>query len=274
MKSHWPNTLIDEIKNADTVKYINKLAKDFGENTVKKYIVIMNAVFEFAVDNDMLIKNPMKKNGEKKLKVPKTAKKPKKPRSYNETQERLLIDHSKTQGIDGLTVFIPLKVGTRPGETISFNPPRDVDFTNKTIHVQETIKMADPERKTGEPKTETSDRVVPVDDEFLDHIKSFGFTGYIYDNGTGIPKNYNNWYNKNFKRLMNSIPVDKEEFKDFPKLNPHEMRHTYGTLLYKRGTDLYTIMKLMGHADIKVTQIYVDHNVELMREKINKNKKD
>jgi integrase len=40
------------------------------------------------------------------------------------------------------------------------------------------------------------------------------------------------------------------------KARLHDLRHTYGSYLAMSGVDLFTIGKLMGHLDIKSTQIY------------------
>lgn len=36
----------------------------------------------------------------------------------------------------------------------------------------------------------------------------------------------------------------------------HQSRHTFATMMLTLGADLYTTSKLLGHADVKMTQVY------------------
>ena len=54
---------------------------------------------------------------------------------------------------------------------------------------------------------------------------------------------------KHLRNWAKAAKVDK-------KLHFHMSRHTYGTMLVTAGVDLYTASKLMGHADIRTTQVY------------------
>ncbi|WP_372586427.1 tyrosine-type recombinase/integrase [Phocaeicola dorei] len=52
-------------------------------------------------------------------------------------------------------------------------------------------------------------------------------------------------------RLLYSIP------KSFALLLAfHTARHTFATMMLTLGADLYTTSKLLGHADVKMTQVY------------------
>ena len=54
----------------------------------------------------------------------------------------------------------------------------------------------------------------------------------------------------------------------------HNFRHTFATLLLYKGTDLYTVSKMLGHKDLKTTQIYAKIVDEAKREAANKIKLD
>lgn len=55
--------------------------------------------------------------------------------------------------------------------------------------------------------------------------------------------------NKILKVWAKSAGIDKH-------LTFHTSRHTFGTLMMTVGADLYTTCKLMGHSDVRTTQIY------------------
>jgi site-specific recombinase XerD len=44
----------------------------------------------------------------------------------------------------------------------------------------------------------------------------------------------------------------------------HSLRHTFGTRLGEAGADAFTIMKLMGHSSVTVSQRYVHSSPESM----------
>ena len=53
------------------------------------------------------------------------------------------------------------------------------------------------------------------------------------------------------------------------KVTFHTARHTFATVALTQGVDLYTVSKLLGHTDIKNTQIYAKIVDEKKRTAIN-----
>ncbi len=73
-----------------------------------------------------------------------------------------------------------------------------------------------------------------------------------------------------FQRRTLNLPTD---------FVPHSLRHPFGTRLGEAGADAFTIMRLMGHSTVMVSQRYVHPSPESMEravsrlEALNKSKK-
>lgn len=254
LKKVFRERLIDSIQYDELQRYINSLS-NFSVNTVRKYITHIKGIFAFALEQGYINKSPALK-----LKPSPTVKKARTPQWYTAEEARKLMDHAKGCGKKGLAVIIPLKAGLRPGEVAALNIARDVDFASKEIHVKESIKISQSGERVGKTKTQTSERVVPIDDELVECLLPYKQQGYLFDNGKGKPINYNNFLHHYIDAVFEGAPVEQ--------LHPHDLRHTYGTLLYESGTNLYDIMSVMGHSDIKVTQIYVHQDMRKLAERI------
>lgn len=249
--------LID-IKQIDIQRYFNE-HRYLAEITLKRQRSILNAIFEEAVYNDLCIKNPVRN-------ITYVSDKPKKiKKAYNlkdaERAQEYALTHEK-----GLGVYVILNTGLRRGELLGLMW-NDIDFESNTVSVKRAIE---PDTKgmphDGELKTKSSMRTIPVSKKFISELRKIerksifvlaGKTKWGYTSIDGFDKQY-----KKFMKLMSKIL-------DIDYLSPHELRHTYGTILREKGIDLYTISRLLGHSDSKVTEsVYVHNDIEVLRQRM------
>jgi integrase len=61
--------------------------------------------------------------------------------------------------------------------------------------------------------------------------------------------NYSAYSNKHLAQWVGLAGIAKD-------ITFHSFRHTFATLQLSKGTDIYTISKMLGHRELKTTQIY------------------
>lgn len=74
---------------------------------------------------------------------------------------------------------------------------------------------------------------------------------------------YSAYHNKHLYQWIGAAGITKD-------ITFHCFRHTYATLQLYNGTDIYTVSKMLGHKDLKTTQIYAKIVDQTKREAANK----
>ena len=115
-------------------------------------------------------------------------------------------------------------------------------------------------------KTEKSDRYVPIPDDFARLIKNTPKFEHIACTGSGsMITNYDRLW-KSFKRQLN-IYLGCKTYRNklvppyplAPDLVPYCFRHEYCSDLARKGVDIRTAQKLMGHSTIQMTANIYTH---------------
>lgn len=66
--------------------------------------------------------------------------------------------------------------------------------------------------------------------------------------------------------LINALLAKRCEALDFPKLTSHSFRHAFGYHFLRRGCDIRSLQELLGHKNIKNTEIYTRVDKEDLKE--------
>src|SRR5690554_2003 len=102
---------------------------------------------------------------------------------------------------------------------------------------------------------------------------------YSFTEGTENPKDmpqdkpvfeglkYSAYHNKHLFQWIGAAGITKD-------ITFHSFRHTFATLQLFNGTDIYTVSKMLGHKDLKTTQVYAKIVDEAKRKAADKIKLD
>ena len=222
----------DEVGTYDIRFYLANM-KDQGVSgrTLENYRSYISAFYQWLTREDFITKNPCDK-------IP--------PIKYKEEVKRPFSDPE----IDALRgacnderqramVEILVSSGIRV-EELSNLDITDIDFVKLSVHVKE-----------GKGSKE---RVTYMTEVCAMHLKKYLFTKR--DNHPAL-----------FISLTKKERLQPGGVRDILRnlgkraavtnVHPHRFRRTFATNLARRGMDIQTIAKLMGHADLKTTMIYV-----------------
>ena len=267
---------LNEIKPSDIRKLINKLESDgLGYSTQSRVKIMLADIFDKAVMDDMIVKNPAKG-------VRITRKDHFERRVFSKEEQITFFECSKGTYFDNLFV-VAVNTGMRIGEICALTW-EDIDFKNKKIRINKTLsyrKLEGDEKKTfhiGPPKTKTSNREIPISSacekalkkQFIlrNNIMSSrkakplkGFEDILFVSRKGWPLCDQTVIDA-LDKIVNEINYSRDEGEQFQHLSPHCFRHTFATRCFEAGIPPKTVQILLGHASLDMTMNLYTHVLE------------
>lgn len=275
------DTLIKDITETDIKELYNYMAdQGYGKYTLDKFATLIKGLFRTAVNDGVILRNPCL-----------TARKPKNlPYGTHRTitdVERQLIHESVGEHPMGLPAMIMLYAGLRRGEILNIDVDRDVNHETKRISVRNAIHFERNQAEIGNTKSRAGVRDVPLFDPLPELLKNRHgllvtdqkgglasktvirnqWDAYMYylslKLNAGVHKR---WHGRT--REHKAVLAAGGELPPWVevKFTPHDLRHSYVTMLYDAGVDIKTAVKWVGHADSKMIMKIYAHLTE-QREK-------
>ncbi len=237
-----------KLTSNDIKKFIINLNKN--ERTKAHYLTVINNFYRYYLKIGKITSNPCDQ-----IYMPKLSQKLPSVLTYEETDALLNISLNTPYDFRTKAMLELLYAsGMRISELINlkFN---NVDLFNDTIRVE------------GKGSKE---RLVPINQSAKKYlelylndyrhllIKKGKQTDYLFLNNRGTQITRQGFF-KLLKSIQKKAHIDKE-------ISPHTLRHSFATHLLKNGADLRIIQELLGHSDIKTTQIYTHISNEKLKD--------
>ena len=236
---YFDNTPITEITAGRIKLYLNMLAKKtYSKKTIKERYAVLKQIFNFAFEREYIEKNPC---ALVKLTFPKSAITPK--REAATSYEANIIKNISNDVPFGFFAKFLLFTGCRRGEALALMPD-DIDFENKTVSINKTVEwIGNSPHIKPTPKTEAGIREIPIPNILIDELLKRKKQKYLFEN-----KNHELMLHSQVEKQWNTLRHETGI-----KCTPHQLRHSYATMLFDAGIDVKTAQRWLGHTDIKTT---------------------
>lgn len=232
----------------DDAQQVFRLYDDYSQSMVRKGRMLFIALFDAAVENGLTTHNPFRS----KL-VQLERKKDGSHRVITLEERNLILNTEHRFRLFALTM---LYAGLRRGEAIAIRIEDDVDFDAGVIHVTKAVRFQGNSPVLSTPKTEAGQRDVPLLEILADSLR--GKTGFLAPSATGKMLTQIA-FSRGWAAYMNAL---SRAAGHKVSIRPHDLRHSYCTMLRDAGVDMKLAMLWMGHADEKMILRVYDHVTE------------
>lgn len=289
VREEFGNKLLTDVKYTDVKLFYYHLIneKDIAINTLDTIHTVLHPIFDMAVRDDIIRKNPsdgvmaeIKRNSGKNKGI---------RHALTVEQQKAFIEGVKyfPEYVHWYPLFITLLgTGMRIGECTGLTW-KDVDFKHRCISVNHAATYYTRNGVAGfaisKPKTEAGIRQIPMMDTVYDALlneyerqkeEGFctyeldGFTGFVFSNKLDRLHNPH-CVNQAIKRIYEAHNAEeiidaKREHREpviIPHFTCHVLRHTFCSRLCESDMNIKVIQEIMGHKTVETTlDIYTEVN--------------
>nr|DAH12808.1 MAG TPA: Integrase [Caudoviricetes sp.] len=238
--------------------------KEYSHSTVNALSVQFKKCLQYAVDSDILAKNPH--NGVELHKL----RPPKKVISYSREDQIKIIKYLSDCTRKKQVFYLLISTGMRVGEVCALKWD-DIDFEQKKISISKTaISYHGSMIIQNHPKTDNSVRTIYMVNPLYDYLKKIhssqnpetNIFNLVVPTSRYTIQNPSN-LRKYWKRMCAEIGIRYDGL--------HVLRHTWATRALEEGMDVKTVSDLLGHKNVITTMnIYQDSLDEHKRKEVKK----
>lgn len=222
--------------------YLKRLVRDgYTTKTIKSYLQMIRQICEHGVtcDNYDLDYNPCARVSlpEGKASTRRLAASPEDEKKIRDNPDAWLLP------------YLLLYTGLRRGEALALTWG-DIDLDAMVIHVNKSLDLSETPPSIKTPKTAAGVRDVPILSQLLLYVSKKGADASpVFPSADG---GYcSDWYVRDeWARYQDAIGITA---------TPHQLRHSYATMLHDMGVDLKTAQYWLGHATAAMTQDVYTH---------------
>lgn len=230
---------IKEVRPCDIADFLQDFVNSTGaaDKTARNQLIVVNQIFKYAVRKGVVDANPARD-----ITVPRGL--TKKKRGSASADDIKKVKESAELPF-GLFAYWILYTGMRRGELLALDWS-DVDMDAGQISVSKSMYYADGKPQVKAPKTESGVRVLPIFAKLRERITPG--TGLVFPGSKGHLTEGEFLVQWNRYVRLSGISC-----------TPHELRHSYATILWENKIDPKDAQYLLGHAQLSTTMdIYTD----------------
>lgn len=249
---------------------------DYAASTISTQKTVYSRIFQNAIESKtygrVITMNPASS-----VKLPKGTKKAKTREAPEDDVVKTIVANADTAYFGFFPLFL-ICTGFRRSEALAIQW-KDIDFKAKEISCTKQINARNGTAKLAELKTESGVRTVPLIPQIETRLKRMKLesgckpSDYLFygeDPALPMPSSTYNRRWMHYCKDMGFVTDTPEkriskQKKHYivhhykPTLTAHVFRHGYATMLFEAGVDVYTMQKLLGHAEVETTLAIYTH---------------